>query len=116
MDEHIPYAVVRGLALRERAIQVFRVGGDAGEPSISTPDPELLVWLEENDCLLVTNNRSTMPGHLSTHLSTGRHVPGILIVPRRFAVGATIDELHLIWGASQPDEFRDQIVYLPISQ
>ena len=53
-----------------------------------------------------------MPGHLRDHLAAGGHVPGILVVP--FPLGALVEELILIWGASLPDEYQDQIVYLPL--
>jgi hypothetical protein len=56
-----------------------------------------------------------MPGHLHDHLAIGLHIPGILVVPRRLALGRVIDQLHLIWLASLPGEYQDQIVYLPIS-
>jgi hypothetical protein len=116
LDEHIPHSLARGLLLREPAIQIFVIGGKSGEPGIETPDQDLLRWIEEHGCLLVTNNRSSMPRHLSDHLAAGRHLPGILVVPRRLALGEIVDELHLIWAASQPDEYRDLIVYLPVSR
>jgi hypothetical protein len=112
LDEHIPHAIVRGLRLRDPAIQVFVVGGESGEPGIETPDPELLIWIEEHGCLLATNNRATMPEHLTNHLAAGRHIPGILTVPRRFALGDLIDKLYLIWAASREEDFLDLIVYL----
>jgi hypothetical protein len=89
-----------------------------GQPDVlpkQTPDSILLAWIEEHGCLLVTNNRATMQDHLGDHLLAGRHVPGILVVPRRLSLGSLIDELLLIWGASLPNEFQDQIVYLPIT-
>ena len=55
-----------------------------------------------------------MPGHLRDHLAVGRHIPGILVAPFPLDIGALIEELILIHGASQPDEYRDQIVYLPL--
>jgi hypothetical protein len=57
-----------------------------------------------------------MPIHLRAHLAIGRHVPGILIVPKRLALGELIDALHIVWGASFPNEFRDQIVYLRLER
>lgn len=63
---------------------------------------------------LVTNNRATMPVHLQAHLTQERHVPGIVQLPRRMNVGAILDDLLLIASASLPDEFQDQIVYLPL--
>jgi hypothetical protein len=114
LDEHIPYAVLNGLRRVEPEIQVFRVG-EVDAPPLHTLDPALLVWLEAHDCLLVTNNRASMSGHLRDHLAAGLHVPGILIVPRRLALGRVIDQLHLIWLASLPGEYQDRIVYLPVS-
>ncbi len=70
LDEHIPRAVARGLALREPAIQVF-ILGRSGAPSLHVSDPELLIWIEEHACLLVTNNRASMPMHLQVHLHHG---------------------------------------------
>ena len=29
-------------------------------------------------------------------------------------IGIILEDLLLIWNAGQPDEFRDQIVYLPL--
>ena len=56
-----------------------------------------------------------MPEHLAAHLETGRHVPGILELNPKMNVGETIEELLLIWGASDSSEYQDVIVYLPLS-
>jgi len=114
LDEHIPRAVARGIERRELMVQVH-VLGQAPAPVISTSDPDLLRWIEAHGCLLVTNNRSTMPDHLRDHLAAGHHIPGILIVPRRMSLGLVIEELLLIWGASLPDEYRDLIIHLPLA-
>lgn len=111
MDEHIPGAVVRGVRRRESSVQIFVIG-QANAPNKHTDDPDLLLWIEERGCLLVTNNRSSMPDHLREHLATGHHIPGILVVPRRLSLGNLIEKLLLIWGASFPGEYQDQIVYL----
>jgi hypothetical protein len=100
-DEHIPNAIMRGLRRREPDIQIFRIGG-AEAPAISTDDADLLKWIEEHDCLLITRNRASMPIHLRDHLTAGHHVPDILHVPKRLNLGEIIDELHLIWVASLP--------------
>jgi hypothetical protein len=113
LDEHIPHAIARGLRNQESAIRVF-VMGKPNSPAIGTPDPDLLSWIESHKCLLVTNNRSTMPVHLREHLTAGHHIPGILIIAKHFALRQILDELYLIWGASLLDEFKDRIVYLPL--
>jgi len=35
-------------------------------------------------------------------------------LPRRMNINAILDDLLLMWGAGLPDEFQDQIVYLPL--
>lgn len=112
-DEHIAPPLWEQLAILEPELRLHAVGlGNA--PPKSTPDPGLLRWIEANNCLLVTNNRSTMPVHLPEHLIRGGHIPGIVQLPRHYEVGTILAELHLIWGAGEPDEFRDRITYLPL--
>jgi hypothetical protein len=115
LDENMPHRAIRKLLRRrEPEIRVWVVG-QLDAPALGSRDPELLVWIEQHDCLLVTRNRASMPGHLRDHLAAGRHVPGILIMPKRLTEWQVADELYLIWGDSLPDEYRDQLVYLPVS-
>jgi len=113
LDEHVPLVIQTQLERMEPAMRVYAIGDEAAPPK-SAPDPAILAWLEANGCMLVTNNRATIPVHLQAHLAQGRHVPGIVQLPRRMSIGAILDDLLLIWGASQPAEFQDQIVYLPL--
>ena len=113
VDENLPPVIAVQVRQHEPRIQATAVG-QPGAPIRGTADPQLLRWIEENDCLLVTNNRASMPGHLRDHLAAGRHIPGILITPFPLDIGALLEELILIWGASLPDEFQDQIVHLPL--
>lgn len=57
-----------------------------------------------------------MPTHFQNHLAAGRRVPGILILKRQANFGEMIDDLILIWEASLPGEYQDQIRYLPLSR
>jgi hypothetical protein len=79
LDENMPHAVRDQLLLRKPEMQVHAVG-DVGAPALGTPDPEILIWLEANDAVLVSRNRRTMPVHLRDHLAEGRHVPGVLLI------------------------------------
>ena len=38
------------------------------------------------------------------------------VTPYPLEIGALIEELILIWGASLPDEYQDRIVYLPLAR
>lgn len=112
LDENVDVAYRDQLALRGPL--VVRVVGESDAPPKRTTDPDILVWCEQNDFVLVTNNRRTMPRHLADHLAAGQHVPGIVMLDEDLGIGGNIDELLLIAGAALPDELRDQITYLPI--
>jgi hypothetical protein len=95
-------------------MKVRRIG-DVGVPPMQTGDPDILLWCEAHDFSLVTNNRASMPVHLRDHLVAGRHVPGVFVLNPNMTMGETIDELILIWAASDSDEYIDQLRYLPVS-
>jgi hypothetical protein len=60
LDEHIPRVLAAAIRQRDPAIVIWRIG-QPDAPPIETADPDLLVWCEQHDFLLVTNNRATMP-------------------------------------------------------
>lgn len=113
LDEHINRAIQRQLRRLDARIQVLAVG-DAGAPPSGTPDPDLLIWIEENGYILVTENRRTLPSHLADHYAAGRHVPGIFWLRPSAGLGVIIEELYLIWMASTADEYQDRTLYLPL--
>lgn len=93
----------------------MRQVGTPDSPAKGTLDPDLLLWCEEHAFILVTNNRKTMPGHLHDHLVSGHHVPGILIMNSKMTIAETIEELLLIWVASDEEEYHDRLEHLPLS-
>ena len=113
LDENVNDSLRKGLHARHPEIVVWRIG-DPAAPPIGTLDPAILAWCEENGFALVTNNRDSMPDHLRDHLAAGGHVPGIFTLHASMSIGEMIEELALIWGASEPGEFADQINYLPL--
>jgi hypothetical protein len=100
--------------LRQNSDLVVWAVGDEGVPPNGTLDPEILIWCEEHGFILVTNNRTSMPPHLTEHMTQGRHVPGIFILNPNMSIGETIDELILIAQASRDDEYQDYITHLPL--
>ena len=79
LDEHMPLAHRTQLLSRAPSLTLWKIGMP-GVPPSGTLDPEILLWCEANDFILVTNNRKSIPVHLADHLAAGRHIPGILTV------------------------------------
>ncbi|MBL1203003.1 MAG: hypothetical protein FWK04_29030 [Nostoc sp. GBBB01] len=88
--------------------------GDLTTPKKGTLDPEILLWCEEHECILVTNNRKSMPVHLADHLAANHHVPGIFILNPKLSVGENLEQLFLIAEGSLDDEYQDRIEFLPL--
>jgi len=115
LDENVDPTLKTALHQRWPEMAVWRIG-DPGAPPHGALDPDILLWCENNDFSLVTNNRASMPVHLRDHLLAGRHVPGIFILHNKMSLGETVDELALIWLATEPDEYTDLISFLPVSE
>ncbi len=112
MDENVDPGYQTEILRRRPDLVVWRVG-NAGAPERGTLDPEILCWCEENNFVLVTNNRRSMPVHLVEYLEQGRHIPGIFILSTRVTMGKNIEDLILIAECALEGEYQDQIVNLP---
>ncbi|MDE0424211.1 MAG: DUF5615 family PIN-like protein [Candidatus Poribacteria bacterium] len=113
IDENISPEYRTQLLRREPSLTVLAIG-DEGAPPKGTQDPEILKWCEQNNFILVTKDPNTIPKHLSDHREAGNHVPGILMVKSSGSMGTILDNLILIAGASNEDEYIDRITYIPL--
>jgi len=109
----MPHAVREALRRLEPLLDV-QVMGEAGSPPLETEDLDLLAWLQREGRILVTRNRRTMPTHYANFLEAGGHVPGILMVAEDFSIAQLVDDLFLIWSASEAEEWWDRLIYLPL--
>ncbi|MDQ6660534.1 MAG: DUF5615 family PIN-like protein [Chloroflexota bacterium] len=114
MDENLDPLYKMQLLVKKPGLIVYAVG-DPGSPSKGTLDPEILCWCEENNFILVTNNRKSMPSHLGEHLAQGRRIPGIITLNAEMSVGDTIEELILIAEVGTIGDYQDRIEYLPVT-
>jgi hypothetical protein len=83
-------------------------------PRLAHLTPDILIWCEENDFILVTRNRKSMPVHHAEHLAEGRTANGIFTLSENMSVSETVEELLLIAVASELEEYQNLILYLPI--
>jgi len=114
LDENVDPVFRTALLKQEPSMIVWKIG-NPGVPPRGTKDPDILDWCEQNEFILVTNNRTSMPEHLTDHIAMGRSIPGILELNPNMSIGETVEELILIWGASELKEYQDLIIYLPVT-
>jgi hypothetical protein len=89
LDENVVPAFRMALLQQDPMMIVWKIG-DPGAPPVGTKDPDILDWCEEKRFILVTNNRKSMPEHLTDHLARGRHIPGILELNPNMGIGETV--------------------------
>jgi len=114
IDENLDPLYKAQLLNKKPGLVVYSVG-DPGTPPKGTLDPEILCWCEENGFILVTNNRRSMPAHLTEHLSEDCHIPRIITLNLEMGIGDTVEELILIAEVGNPSEYQDRIEYLPVT-
>jgi hypothetical protein len=54
-----------------------------------------------------------MTHHFWERLAAGNSSPGLFVVPQQSAIGAIIESLLVVWSASQAEEWRNRVEYLP---
>jgi len=109
-DADFNHKVILGLRRRNAAIdfQDANAGAVAG-----IPDSKVLSIAADLGRILVSHDRSTMPAHFERFL-TNRSSPGLIVVDQDLDIGRSIEELLLIWTATDIDEWKDKIGYVPI--
>jgi len=100
LDEHVPHAVQS---------QLLPLA-----PPKGTLDPDILAWIEKTGYILVTANRHTIPEHVQAHYAAGHHIPGVLLLRPGARLGQIIEQLYLLWAASNAKEYADKFLYLPM--
>jgi hypothetical protein len=111
-DEDFDRRIVRGLLRRKSDLELVRAQ-DVG--LLGASDEKLLEWASDNNRILLTHDKRTMPHHVASRLDSGLHTPDVFIVNRRVSIRSCIDELLLIAECSEANEWRDQLIYLPFS-
>lgn len=109
-DHDINEHIVLGVLRREPGIDFSRVR-DVGMDTRS--DAEVLEYAAHEGWLVVSHDVNTMPAAAFDRISAGEPLPGLFMVKQSSPIGAIIDGLLLIWAASELEEWRDQIVFLP---
>jgi hypothetical protein len=110
-DENFDNRILAGLRRRQPAQDILRVQ-DAG--LIGATDPEILAWAAEEDRILLTHDAATVPAYAYERIGAGATMPGVLEVPFDMPVGRAIEELSFIMETGRPEDFDNQIIYLPL--
>jgi hypothetical protein len=80
---------------------------------VGLTDPEVLAVAAGAGRVLVSHDQKTMPRHFAEFIAHTRS-PGLLLVPQSFPIAAAMEDILLIWFASETEEWINRIRYLPL--
>lgn len=77
-------------------------------------DSEVLALAALQQRVLVSHDVGTMPAHFRAFEGSGKQSAGLFLIPQSLDVGTAIEELLLIWRATEAAEWESRIVWLPL--
>ncbi|MEW6126335.1 MAG: DUF5615 family PIN-like protein [Acidobacteriota bacterium] len=109
-DADLNEEIVSGLIRQESTVD-FQTASEAKLRGLA--DEEVLQIAMRDKRILVTHDRRTMPGHFAKFIAN-EDSPGVFIISQRESVRSAINELLLVWTASEMEDRTNLIVDLPL--
>lgn len=111
-DENVNNDLLRGLRCLFPEIDMIRV---QDTENYQAGDPVVLAWAAREGRNLITHDVNSMTRYAYERIAAGLDMPGVLVVPGLAPLGKIIEDLALIAGAGEADEWANKVTYLPIS-
>jgi predicted nuclease of predicted toxin-antitoxin system len=109
-DADLDARILRGL---KRLAPEIDIRGALQAGFTALPDIEVLRFAAAEGRVLVSQDRRTMPGHFRKFLEKANS-PGVILLREGITISSAIDELTLIWSASDSVEWTNRLVWIPL--
>jgi len=111
-DENFNGAILRGLMRRLPELDIVR----AQDVSLmNTDDPDILEWAATEGRILLTHDVATITMYAYERINQGLSMVGVVEVISTAPIGKIIDDLELFICCSEPNEYENQILFIPFS-
>jgi len=80
---------------------------------IGRPDPEVLALAAGEGRVLVSRDRRMMLSHFGRFIQNQTR-PGLILVSQDMDVGQAIEELLLMWAATEAEEWENAALFVPL--
>ena len=110
-DEDLRRSLVLATRRSEPALQ-FSTAQDLGLSGAS--DSDVLQFAHATGWLVVSHDVNTMKAAAEARVAASAGISGLFLVPQSRPIRVVAENLVLIWAASQAEEWKDRIVYLPL--
>ena len=109
-DENFNGDIIRGLFLRQPDLDLVRVQ-DVGLQEVD--DPAILTWAAQNNRIVITHDRATMPDFAYERLVKKEAMTGLFVVNDRISIRQAIDEILLLENCTEQEEWKGTVWYIP---
>ncbi len=109
-DHDFNERIVRGVRRREPLIEILKIR-QVGDPAWS--DDQILEFAAQNGLLVLSHDVNTMTAAALQRIAAGLFMAGVFFAPQTGALGKVIDDIILIWSASNTEDWAGAIEYLP---
>ncbi len=110
-DENFNNRILRGVWRKNPEANITRV---QDTDMYEAPDPTLPEWAAQNKYVLLSHDADTLPGFAYDRVNVGLPMTGIILVERPYNYEVIIENLLLIIGASEIEDWVNRVEYLPL--
>jgi len=110
-DEDFNNRIVRGLIRRFPVLDSVRVQ-DVGLSG--KHDTEVLAWAAKENRLVLTHDFATMLDFAYNRVADNLKMPGVIAVPQDLPIGEAIEEISTLIECSLENEWKNQVLFVPL--
>lgn len=110
-DENFDGNILRGLKRRRPTLDVVRM---QDTEMYGADDPDMLAWAADAGRIVLTHDKSTVPGYAYDRVRAGEPMRGVFVVLPDTPIGKAVDDLLILALASDEGEWEGQVVYIPL--
>ena len=110
-DENFNGIVIETLCKRLNELDVIRIQDTA---IYKAADSIVLEWAASENRVLLTHDANTLISDAYERVRQELPMPGVIEVSTAIPIRQAVDELELMIGAGKPEDFANQVKYVPI--
>lgn len=110
-DHNLRDRIVRGVLRREPTVQFLRARNLELD---EFPDNEFLHAAAKAGFITISHDEKTMAGFAYDRIVRGEPMPGLFVCSQSLADAIIIEQLVMIWVASEHEEWDGRVEFLPL--
>lgn len=110
-DENFEGAILSGVLLVAPDLDIVRVQEHG---LTQTDDRVILQWAAENNRVLLTHDKRTVPGFLYERIADELFSPGVILMSEKIKPSIAIEQILMIAYCNEPEELHNKVIRIPL--